>query len=143
MFNNHNWLGLGALYDHLMNTKIIIVIMNKIFVWAPKTWGKWLKPWFGFGNHLVLITNDQGEPAVSYKWTGWVWGKKHPVEVQDYRKINNHFRIIYRIYLNLRKENRMSTCNRLDLQTLESPPVMPKNLPEHYWSRVSILWITG
>jgi hypothetical protein len=28
----------------------------------------------------------------------------------------------------------MSTCNRLDLQTLGSLPVMPKNLPDH-WSR--------
>ena len=25
----------------------------------------------------------------------------------------------------------MSTCNRLDLQTLGSQPVMPKNLPDH------------
>ena len=25
----------------------------------------------------------------------------------------------------------MSTCDRLDLQTLESQPVMPKNLPGH------------
>jgi hypothetical protein len=25
----------------------------------------------------------------------------------------------------------MSTCNRLDLQTLGSQPIMPKNLPEH------------
>ena len=27
----------------------------------------------------------------------------------------------------------MSTCNRLDLQTLGSQPIMPKNLPDH-WS---------
>ena len=34
------------------------------------------------------------------------------------------------------KENRrMSTCNRLDLQTLESQPVMPKNLPDHWLER--------
>ena len=26
----------------------------------------------------------------------------------------------------------MSTCNRLDLQTLGSQPVMPKNLPNHW-----------
>ena len=26
----------------------------------------------------------------------------------------------------------MSTCNRLDLQTLGSQPVMPKNLPDHW-----------
>jgi hypothetical protein len=25
----------------------------------------------------------------------------------------------------------MSTCNRLDLQTLGSQPIMPKNLPDH------------
>jgi hypothetical protein len=26
----------------------------------------------------------------------------------------------------------MSTCNRLDLQTLGSQPIMPKNLPDHF-----------
>ena len=26
----------------------------------------------------------------------------------------------------------MSTCNRLDLQTLGSPPIIPKNLPDHW-----------
>ena len=25
----------------------------------------------------------------------------------------------------------MTTCNRLDLQTLGSQPIMPKNLPDH------------
>ena len=38
----------------------------------------------------------------------------------------------YRIYPNLIKESwTMSTCNRLDLQTLGSQMVMPKNLPDH------------
>jgi hypothetical protein len=55
-----------------------------------------------------------------------------PVEVEDCRKITDHFRGIYRIYFNLIKENRrMSTCNRLDLQTLGSQPIMPKNLLDH------------
>ena len=55
-----------------------------------------------------------------------------PVEVENCRKITDRFRIIYRIYPNLIKENRrMSTCNRLDLQTLGSQPIMPKNLPDH------------
>ena len=41
-----------------------------------------------------------------------------PVEVQDCKKITDHFREIYKIYPNLIKENqRMSTWNRLDLQT--------------------------
>ena len=36
------------------------------------------------------------------------------------------------MYPNLIKENRrMSTCNRLDLQTLASQLIMPKNLPDH------------
>ena len=71
---------------------------------------------------------DQGEPVVSYRWTAWVW------EITgwsgDCRKITDHFRGIYRIYPNLIKDNwRISTCNRLDLETLGSQPVMSKNLP--------------
>ena len=39
------------------------------------------------------------------------------------------------MYPDLVKENRrMSTCNRLDLQTLGSQPVMPKKIPQ------SLLW---
>ena len=58
--------------------------------------------------------------------------EKLTVEVQDCKKITNHFRRNDRIYPNLIKKNRrMSTCNRLDLQTLGSQPIMPKNLPDH------------
>ena len=40
--------------------------------------------------------------------------EKLPVEVQDCRKITDHFEGIYRIYSNLMNENRsMSTCNWL------------------------------
>ena len=31
----------------------------------------------------------------------------------------------------------MSTCNRLDLQTLGSQPIMPKNLPDQ-WCEVAL-----
>ena len=56
-----------------------------------------------------------------------------PVEVhQDCRRITGHFGGICRIYPNLIKENRrVSTCKWLDLQTLGSQPIMPKNLPDH------------
>ena len=61
--------------------------------------------------------------------------EKYPVEVQDCKRITDHFRGIYRIYLNLMKENwRMSTCSWLDLQTLGSQLIMPKNLLDH-WKR--------
>ena len=48
------------------------------------------------------------------------WVTNEPVEVQDCRKITDHFRGIYRIHPNSIKENRRmsSTCNLLDLQTL-------------------------
>ena len=60
--------------------------------------------------------------------------EKYPVEVQDCRKVTKNFRGIYRMYPKLIKENwRMWTCNRLDLQTLGSQPVMPKNLPNHWF----------
>ena len=52
-------------------------------------------------------------------------------------KITDHFREIHKIYPNLIKENlRMSTCNRLDLQTPGSRPVMPTNLPGHCTARL-------
>ena len=58
--------------------------------------------------------------------------EKLPVEVHECRKIIDGFGGIYMIYPNLIKENRrMSTCTQLDLQTLGSQPVMPKNLPDH------------
>ena len=58
---------------------------------------------------------------------------KQLVEVEDCKKITDHFRGIYRMHPNLMKENRrMSTCNQqLDLQTLGSQLVMPKISPEH------------
>ena len=59
--------------------------------------------------------------------------EKKPVEVQDYcRKTIDHFWGIYRIYPNSIMR-RMWTCNRLDLQPLGSQPVMPKNLPNHWY----------
>ena len=59
-----------------------------------------------------------------------------PVEVEDCRKITNHFRGIYSVYPKFTKGNqRVSTCHRLDLQTLGSRPVMPKNSPR------SLSWI--
>ena len=78
------------------------------------------------GNHLIKVAMDlmdelltvRGEPALVTD------------ELQDFRKIADHFRGIYRIYPSLMKENqRMLTCNRLDLQTFGSQLIMPKNLP--------------
>jgi hypothetical protein len=62
----------------------------------------------------------------------WQLVTNEPVEVQDYKKTIDHSRGIYRICPNLTKENRrVSTCNRLDLQTSGPHLIMPKNLPDH------------
>ena len=37
----------------------------------------------------------------------------------------------------------MSTCNRLDLQTLGSEPVMPKSLRDHWWETCCSSWLVG
>ena len=53
-----------------------------------------------------------------------------PVEVQDFRKITNPFGGIYRTSHNLIKKNqKMSKCNQLILETLGSCLIMSKNLP--------------
>ena len=85
----------------------------------------------------MLRTYDWGELAVTNEPVEF---DKKLVEIQDCRKITDHSRGIYRIYPNLVKENRrMSTCNRLDLQTLGSQPVMLKILPDHCLELANVL----
>ena len=74
---------------------------------------------------------DQGEQAASYKWTGWVW------EITGWKfEIAGELPIVWEEsveeYTPVLKENRRmsSTCNRLDLQTLRSQPIMPKYSPK-------------
>ena len=44
----------------------------------------------------ALWIYDRGEPAISYRWTGWVWGI--PGWSSRLQEITDHFRGIYRIY---------------------------------------------
>ena len=70
--------------------------------------------------HFWLRNYDWVEPAVSYKWTGWVRLKLKTAG----KPTTDHSRGISGIFPILIKENwRISTCNRLDLQTLGSQPV--------------------
>ena len=65
------------------------------------------------GENRQLVTNELVE-----------FGKQ-PVEVEDFRIITHHFRGTYKIYPNSIKGNqRISTCNWLDLQALGSQPVV-------------------
>ena len=57
----------GNLYDHLMSFSIFTLIMNKIFIRAPK---KWRQAQFGFASHLTQIAC-----FISYKM--WVQREKH------------------------------------------------------------------
>ena len=50
------------------------------------------------------------------------------------------FRWSYIIHPSLIKENLRSTCNRLDLQTLRSQPVMPKNLHDRCFQHNNNKW---
>ena len=60
--------------------------------------------------------------------------EKLPVEVQDWRKFTDHFRGIYRIYIQLMKKNRkLSTCNRLDLKTLARILTSYAQIPPEHW----------
>ena len=82
------------------------------------------------GENLELVTKEPVE------------FEKLPAEVQDCRKITDHFRGIHSIYPNLIKENRRmsATCNRLDLQTLGSQLIMPNNLPDR-WYKLDLLQV--
>ena len=69
--------------------------------------------------------NEQGELTASITL--------EPVEVQEFRKITHHLRRICGIFLNFIKKNWkiVTTCNQLDLETLGSWPIMPRNLLGH------------
>ena len=49
--SQHNW---GDLYVHLMGTIIFTLIMNMIFIFAPKPMRQ-MATGFGFANYLALI----------------------------------------------------------------------------------------
>ena len=68
-----------------------------------------------FGKNRWLVTNKPVEFEVQ------------PVEVRDSRKFTNHFRGIYRIYI-----IQMSTCNWLDLESLESQLTMPNKFLSYH-----------
>ena len=73
-------------------------------------------------------------PKIPYKhqWTGEnrLLVTDEPVKFQDFKKITHHFREIYRTYLILIKETpKCQPAFWLDLKTLGTRPVMPKNIP--------------
>ena len=79
------------------------------------------------GEEDCMPSNEQGELTAIYSWTSWVW--EITVEVQDFRKITDHFTGICGIHLKLLKKNRRSQhVTGWDLKTLGFWPIMPKNL---------------
>ena len=74
----------------------------------------------------------RGEPAVSLQiaLTGWSSSRLQAI----YRSYSRNF-VEYTLIL-IKENRRMWTCNWLDLQTLGYQPVMPKNLPDHWYKDV-------
>ena len=68
--------------------------------------------------------------------------RKDLVKIQDIKKIIDHCRGIYEILFKLMKfyiyiilYGNITTCNLLDLETLGSRPIVPKNLPGRWLAR--------
>ena len=79
----------------------------------------------------ISTTLSNWDNLCRYKSTSGV--KKPPVEDEVFRRIANHLRWIYRIYLDFIKENqKITTYNWLDLETLGSWPIVPKDLLGHW-----------
>ena len=106
------------------------LILWKSFPLGPYSIANWdTQIWTRISSSKVRILypssttiNDQGEPSVRvWEITSWV---------QDFMRIAKHFRRIYGTYFKSIKKNRkITTCNRLDLETLGTRPIMPKDLP--------------
>ena len=66
---------------------------------------------------------NRERPSASYRWTDWVW--EITDEVQEPMLSTDRLGGIYKIYHNfLKKNQKMSTCKWLDLETLESQPIV-------------------
>ena len=76
---------------------------------------------------LGIYSNERGEPVDS---------GKQPVEVQDFGKfpigLGEFVGNIPQFNIG-RTERWQARCNRLGLGTLGSRPIMPKNLPKHWY----------
>jgi hypothetical protein len=70
------------------------------------------------GDNQPLVTDEPDEFEIK------------PVEVHNFWKNTHHFRGIYRIYLKLiKKTQKITTCNRLNLDTLGFGLIMPQKSP--------------
>ena len=73
--------------------------------------------------HVIIFVLGTQCPGRTGGWLqmNWLSLRNNWLKLKDSGDLRIHFRGIYRIYLNLLKRNRkMSTCNRLDLETLGS-----------------------
>ena len=88
------------------------------------------RSWMSLHRHHGSLAKQSGRTG-SQLQMNWLSLRNNRLKFKTaFMKITDHCREIYRILPNLIKENRrMSTCNRLGLQTLGSQPIMPKNLP--------------
>ena len=92
----------------LPSYKIICIPFRS--AWSPRGSASPRSGRIFFGYFCSFWCNGRGEPAVSYKWTGWIW----EITSWSSRPLEN-FRGFYGIYPKLIKENRkMSTGNWLD-----------------------------
>jgi hypothetical protein len=90
-------------------------------VWALEASAVW--SFTPGGGHTTPVTGENRLLVVEEP----VEFEKSPVGVQDFSKATHHFRGIHRIYPNLIKKNRkMSTWNRLDLESLGYRLIMSK-----------------
>ena len=80
----------------------------------------------------MLHGNEQGELAASYRWTGWGW------EIASWSsRLQEKCGICLKL---IKKLQQMLMCNWLELETLGSPPIMPKNFHGHWFIEEQWHW---
>ena len=105
----------------------------------PLSWN--IKIWFQEPSNPISSTdslcnsshsrNVRGEPAASYRWTGWVW------EITGWSsRLLKNCQLLKRNLTNIprfdkRKPERCQHVNRVDMETLGYRPTMTKNLSGH------------
>ena len=118
LWSSHYWHPHGTKNRH-HQTDTRFVLPLKVLVTKNHKWSTMF-------HEIKWCTFDQsrawGEPVVHYRWTSWSWRLQEnelPIILEESTEeyTSNEWK----------QNQKMSTCNRLDLESLGSWPTMPKN----------------
>ena len=99
-----------------MSVRIFTLIMNKIFLWAQREWGKWLLPQIGFANHHhhMCVSNPTRSGCILTKYMHLPGKRLHREELCNIISVDNE-----KFWLQVNGQAYHHTCRSLKNKWLQ------------------------